>query len=84
MLKGIGASEGIGIGKALKLLNKPIVYEDISPSDPTEEKKRFESAVKSFATETKKGRNEWTNSVPTEKFYADIRQCCLTRICFHR
>lgn len=48
MLKGIGASEGIGIGKALKLLNKPIVYEDISPSDPTEEKKRFESAVKTF------------------------------------
>lgn len=48
MLKGIGASEGIGIGKALKLLNKPIVYEDISPSDPTEEKKRFESAVKVF------------------------------------
>ena len=48
MLKGIGASDGIGIGKALKLLNKPIVYADTVPESAEEEKKRLEAAVKVF------------------------------------
>ena len=48
MLKGIGASAGIGIGKARKLIEKPIVYEDITPVDPAAEKKRLEDAVQTF------------------------------------
>lgn len=38
MLKGIGAFAGIGIGKARKLIEKPIVYEDITPVDPAARK----------------------------------------------
>ena len=48
MLKGIGASEGVGIGKARKLLEKPIVYTDKAPADTAAEKERLLSAVQTF------------------------------------
>ena len=48
MLKGIGASEGVGIGKARKLLEKPIVYADKAPADTAAEKERLCSAVQTF------------------------------------
>lgn len=48
MLKGIGASDGIGIGRALKLVEKPIVYEDVTVSDPEAEKQRLADAVQAF------------------------------------
>ena len=48
MLKGIGASEGVGIGKARKLLEKPIVYADKAPADTAAEKERLRSAVQTF------------------------------------
>lgn len=48
MLKGIGASDGIGIGKALKLIDKPIVYEDVTVTDTAAEQKRLENAVQAF------------------------------------
>lgn len=48
MLKGIGASDGIGIGRALKLVEKPIVYEDVAVSDPEAEKQRLADAVQAF------------------------------------
>lgn len=48
MLKGIGASDGIGIGRALKLVEKPIVYEDIAVTDTGAEKQRLADAVQAF------------------------------------
>lgn len=48
MLKGIGASDGIGIGKALKLEEKPIIYEDAAAADPAAEKERLAAAVQTF------------------------------------
>lgn len=48
MLKGIGASDGIGIGKTLKLIDRPIEYKDITVTDTESEKKRLEAAVKAF------------------------------------
>lgn len=48
MLKGIGASDGIGIGRALKLVEKPIVYEDVPVTDPEAEKQRLADAVQAF------------------------------------
>ena len=48
MLKGIGASDGIGIGRALKLVEKPIVYEEIAVTDTEAEKQRLADAVQAF------------------------------------
>lgn len=48
MLKGLGVSDGIGIGKALKLIDRPIVYEDAAVTDTAAEKKRLEDAVQAF------------------------------------
>lgn len=48
MLKGIGASDGIGIGRALKLVEKPIVYEDVAVTDTEAEKQRLADAVQAF------------------------------------
>lgn len=48
MLRGIGASEGIGIGRALKVIDTPIVYADTAVTDTAAEKKRFEDAVQVF------------------------------------
>ena len=48
MLKGTGASDGIGIGKALKLTDQPIVYEDVKIADPAAEKERLHAAVQVF------------------------------------
>ena len=48
MLKGIGASEGVGIGKARKLLEKPIVYADKAPAETPAEKERLRSEVQTF------------------------------------
>lgn len=50
MLRGIGASDGIGIGKALKLVDKPIVYEDITVADTAAEKQRLQTAVQAFCS----------------------------------
>ena len=49
MLKGIGASGGIGIGRAVKLKSRPVSYTDTAAADPKAEKDRFDSAADRFA-----------------------------------
>lgn len=53
MLKGIAASEGIGIGKVLKVSGAPLVIEFKQPENPEEEVKRFKEALKTFAENTR-------------------------------
>lgn len=52
MLKGIGASSGIGIGKALKFIEKSVDFEPHTVADTDAEKTRFENAVSVFKTNT--------------------------------
>ena len=52
MLKGIGASSGIGIGKALKFIEKSIDFEPHTVADTDAEKTRFENAASVFKTNT--------------------------------
>lgn len=52
MLKGIGASSGIGIGKALKFIEKSIDFESHTVADTDAEKTRFENAASVFKTNT--------------------------------
>ena len=52
MLKGIGASSGIGIGKALKFIEKSVDFEPHTVADTNAEKTRFENAVSVFKTNT--------------------------------
>lgn len=48
MLKGIGASVGIGIGKTVKLMERPVSYADATAADPKTEKDRFRAAADRF------------------------------------
>lgn len=52
MLKGIGASSGIGIGKALKFIEKTVDFEPYTVADTDTEKTRFENAVSVFKKNT--------------------------------
>lgn len=52
MLKGIGASSGIGIGTALKFIEKSVEFEPHTVNDIEAEKKRFENAVSQFKENT--------------------------------
>ncbi len=49
MLKGIGVSGGIGIGKAWLYRELPLQPSPSSPSDPETERQRLEEAVRSFS-----------------------------------
>lgn len=48
MLKGIGASSGIGIGKVVKHMDRPVSYTNTATADPKAEKARFDSAADRF------------------------------------
>ncbi len=52
MLKGIGASSGIGIGSALKFIERSVEFTAYTVSDTAAEKKRFEDAVSVFKANT--------------------------------
>ena len=53
MLKGMGISDGIGIGKAIILNNEDIKPEKIRTDDIEQEKKIFLDAIQSVKDETK-------------------------------
>lgn len=61
MLKGIGVSRGIGIGKAIKYVGAPVVYEDAIVIDTITEKNRFRKAVCQFVQRNEK----WARRVDT-------------------
>lgn len=52
MLYGTAASEGIGIGKVLKIEEHSLEYENITVSDTAAEAERFKKAVEEFCTNT--------------------------------
>lgn len=52
MLKGIAASEGIGIGKAMKVSAAPLVIEYRKPENPETEIARFKNALQVFCDNT--------------------------------
>ena len=52
MLKGIGASEGIGIGKVMIIEDNSLEYTPKTVSDTDAELKRFRDAVDAFCDET--------------------------------
>lgn len=53
MLRGIGASQGYGIGKAVLIDDFNLDYSHVSFTNAENEKKRLQSAVDSFTQETK-------------------------------
>ena len=48
MLKGIGASQGYGIGKAVVIKNESLDYSSVKYSDAENEKKRLHDAVEKY------------------------------------
>ena len=52
MLHGIGASQGIGIGKAVILEDPSLDFSAVQAKDPQEEKARLDAAVERFSAET--------------------------------
>lgn len=52
MLKGIGASEGISIGKAIILTERELTYSSKTVSDSHEEINRFKNAAEKFISQT--------------------------------
>lgn len=54
MLNGIGASQGYGIGSAIKLGDVNLDYSNVEYTNATNEKDRLESAVNKFVKETLK------------------------------
>lgn len=54
MLKGIGASNGIGIGRIVKFTEKSVEFENRQPENIDAEKERFKNAVESFCAKTEK------------------------------
>lgn len=54
MLKGIGASNGIGIGKIVKFTEKSVEFENHQPENTDAEKQRFKEAVETFSSKTEK------------------------------
>ena len=53
VLKGVNASEGIGIGVARVAVEPDLSYANVAPKDPVAEKARFRSAVDAFVEKTK-------------------------------
>ena len=53
MLKGIGASQGFGIGKAVVIKDINLDYSFVKFTDSEHQKKRLRSAVADFSDETK-------------------------------
>jgi phosphoenolpyruvate-protein phosphotransferase (PTS system enzyme I) len=53
MLKGIGASQGFGIGKAVIIKDISLDYSSVKYTDSEDQKKRLRSAVADFSDETK-------------------------------
>ena len=53
MLKGIGASQGFGIGKAVVIKDANLDYSSVKFTDSNHQKKRLHSAVADFSDETK-------------------------------
>ena len=53
MLKGIGASQGFGIGKAVVIRDTNLDYSSVKFTDSNHQKKRLHSAVADFSDETK-------------------------------
>ena len=53
MLKGIGASQGFGIGKAVVIRDTNLDYSSVKFTDSDHQKKRLHSAVADFSDETK-------------------------------
>ena len=52
MLKGIGASQGYGIGKAVVIKNESLDYSSVKYSDAENEKKRLHEAVEKYCSQT--------------------------------
>ena len=52
MLKGIGASQGYGIGKAVVIKNESLDYSSVKYSDAENEKKRLHDAVEKYCSQT--------------------------------
>ena len=52
MVKGIGASAGIGLGTALLVTEQPVTYTPHTPEDPAAEQQRFDAAFEAFCTRT--------------------------------
>ncbi len=61
MLKGIGVSDGIGIGKVIKYIGAPVVYADTVITDTATERNRFRKAVGQFVQRNE----EWAGRVDT-------------------
>ena len=53
MLKGIGASQGFGIGKAIIIEDVKLDYSAVKYSDAESEKARLTKAIEDFISETK-------------------------------
>ena len=53
MLKGIGASQGYGIGNAVVINDASLDYNHIKYTNADEEKERLQKAVDSFIKETR-------------------------------
>lgn len=59
MLKGVGVSSGIGIGKAVKYITRTVAYADTAITDTGTEKNRFRKAVCQFVQRNE----EWASRV---------------------
>lgn len=63
MLKGIAASEGIGIGKVIVIRDQDVTYEQKTVANPEEEVKRLHDAVDEFMVKTEKLAEDMEKSV---------------------
>ena len=63
MLKGIAASEGIGIGKVIVIRDQDVTYEQKTVANPEEEVKRLHDAVNEFMVKTEKLAEDMEKSV---------------------
>ena len=63
MLKGIAASEGIGIGKVVTIRQQKITYEQRQVADPAAETDRLHSAIEQFQAKTEALAQEMEKSV---------------------
>ena len=63
MLKGIAASEGIGIGKFIVIRDQDVTYEQKTVANPEEEVKRLHDAVDEFMVKTERLAEDMEKSV---------------------
>ena len=63
MLKGIAASEGIGIGKVIVIRDQDVTYEQKTVANPEEEVKRLHDAVDKFMVKTERLAEDMEKSV---------------------